>query len=258
VTPLAGHTQALGTVGLRPREGPASIPACFPPTAPAHSRYRLPMGGLHTIDPNGLVIIGGGGHGLVVGEAAALAAIALAGVMDDRADPPAACRGDHSMPWLGPIRAAERPWILGIGDVVARRVVLSRFKEIADRAATVIHPRAIVSPSALLGKGVYVGPGAILHSRARIGDHCIINSGSIVEHDCDIGENSHIAPGTVLGGAARVGYDTLIGLGSSVLPGVWIGDRCVVGAGALVLHNVADGSVVVGMPAKVLAPKARA
>lgn len=210
------------------------------------------MGGLHKIDPNGLVIIGGGGHGLVVGEAAALAGIALAGVMDDRADPPAACRGDHSMPWLGPIRAAERPWILGIGDVVARRVVLGRFGAILERSASVVHPQAMVSPSASLGRGVYVGPGAIIHSRARVGDHAIINSGAIVEHDCDIGVNSHVAPGTVLGGAARVGADSLVGLGSSVLPGVWIGDRCVVGAGALVLANLADGSVVVGVPAKAL------
>ncbi len=213
------------------------------------------MGGLHNIDPNGLVIIGGGGHGMVVGEAAALAGIALAGVMDDRTDPPAACRGDHSMPWLGPIRAAERPWILGIGDVVARRVVLARFAEILDRAATVVHPRAFVSPSALLGRGVYVGPGAIVHSRARIADHAIINSGAIVEHDCDIGANSHIAPGTVLGGAARVGADSLVGLGSAVLPGVWIGDRCVVGAGALVLTNIADASVVIGMPARAMGAK---
>lgn len=216
------------------------------------------MGGLHSIDPNGLVIIGGGGHALVVGEAAALAAIAVAGVMDDRADPPAACRGDHSMPWLGPIRAAERPWILGIGDVVARRVILGRFAPVHQRAATVVHPRAIVSPSATLGRGVYVGPGAIIHSRARVGDHAIINSGAIVEHDCDIGPNSHIAPGTTLGGAARVGTDSLVGLGSAVLPGVWIGDRCVVGAGALVLTNIADGSIVVGMPAKPMHPKAAA
>jgi sugar O-acyltransferase (sialic acid O-acetyltransferase NeuD family) len=213
------------------------------------------MGGLHNIDPNGLVVIGGGGHGLVVGEAAALAAIGVAGVMDDRADPPAACRGDHSMPWLGPIRPEQRPWILGIGDVLARRVILGRLASLLSRAASVIHPRAIVSPSAMIGRGVFVGPGAIIHSRARVGDHAIINSGAIVEHDCDIGENSHIAPGTVLGGAARVGKDSLVGLGSSVLPGIWIGDRCVVGAGALVLHNIPDGAVVVGLPARSIAPK---
>ena len=215
------------------------------------------MGGLHSIDPNGLVILGGGGHALVVGEAAALAHIAIAGVMDDRADPPAACRGDHSMPWLGPIRPEQRPWILGIGDVVARRVMLTRFTQVLERAATVVHPRAIVSPSAHLGRGVFVGPGAIVHSRATVADHCIINSGSIVEHDCDIGPNTHIAPGTTLGGACRVGPDSLVGLGSAVLPGVWIGERCVVGAGALVLRNIPDAAVVVGLPARAITPPAR-
>lgn len=213
------------------------------------------MGGLHSIDPNGLVIIGGGGHAVVVGEAAALAGIAVAGVMDDRTDPPAACRGDHSMPWLGAIRAADSPWVLGIGDVVARRVVLTRFKGILPRAATIVHPRAILSPSATLGKGVFVGPGAVIHSRAVIGDHAIINSGAIIEHDCEIGQNSHIAPGTILGGAARVGRDSLVGLGSAVLPGIWIGDHCVVGAGAVVLHNIDDNSIVVGLPAKPLVPR---
>jgi sugar O-acyltransferase (sialic acid O-acetyltransferase NeuD family) len=216
------------------------------------------MGGLHKIDPNGLIVIGGGGHGLVVGEAAALAGVAIAGVMDDRADPPAACRGDHSMPWLGPIRAERRPWVLGIGDVVARRVVLDRLREIGDRAATVVHPRAFVSPSATLGRGVFVGPGAVVHSRARVGDHAIINSSAVVEHDCDVGENSHIAPGSTLGGASRVGRDSLVGLGAAVLPGVWIGDGCVVGAGALVLHNIPDGLVVVGIPAKAMGPRVQA
>lgn len=206
----------------------------------------------HTIDPGGLVVFGGGGHGLVVGEAASLSGVSIAGVMDDRADPPAACRGEGAMPWLGPIRAPDGGWILGIGDVVARRVLLGRLGEIPGRAATVVHPAAFVSSSAVLGRGVFVGPGAVVHARARVGDHAIVNTGSVVEHDCDVGENSHIAPRVVLGGAARVGRDTLVGLGSSVLPGVWLGDGCVVGAGAVVLSNVADGLVVVGVPARVM------
>ncbi|MEZ6234618.1 MAG: acetyltransferase [Phycisphaerales bacterium] len=213
------------------------------------------MGGIHAIDPNGLVILGGGGHGLVVGEAAALCRVAVAGVMDDRADAPAACRGDHSMPWLGGIRAEGRSWILGIGDVVARRVLLERLGRedgaTLGRAVSVVHPRAFVSPSASIGRGVYIGPGAVVHARARVGDHAMINTGAIVEHDCEVGENAHVAPGTVMGGACRVGRDSLVGLGSAMLPGVAVGDGCVVGAGALVLRNVGDGEVVVGLPAAV-------
>lgn len=196
---------------------------------------------------HGLVLIGGGGHAMVVAEAAIASGAPIAGFLDD--DPAAGLGelaprlgGFEKIPDLQDARA-----IVAIGDVRRRAALIAK---LTAPAATVVHPSAIVSPSATLGRGVFIGPNAVVHARARIGDHAIVNTGAIVEHDCLIGLNTHIAPGVVMGGEARVGPDTLVGLGARLLPGTRVGARAVVGAGCVVLRAVGDDSRVVGVPAR--------
>ncbi len=200
-----------------------------------------------------LVILGGGGHALVVAEAAQAAGDALAGFLDDdpfaplwTGSPKAARLG--GMDGLELLRDPARAWIIGVGDLDVRRALIARLEGLPV-AACVVHPRASVSPSAMIGAGVFVGPGAVVHTRARVGDHAIINSGAIVEHECVIGANAHVAPGAALAGRASVGPDTLVGLGARVLPGVTIGARCVIGAGAVVVEDVPDERIAAGVPA---------
>ena len=96
---------------------------------------------------------------------------------------------------------------------------------------------------------MFVGPLAVVHARARIGNHAILNTASIVEHDCAIGINVHVAPSAALGGNVRVAFDTLVGLGAKLIPGSRVGARSVVGAGSVVLGAVGDDRTVVGVPA---------
>lgn len=198
-----------------------------------------------------LILIGGGGHGVVVGEAARETGLVVAGVHDDDSGC-AAARGPGAVPWLGPLAGfgGQGSWIMGLGDLPMRASVLARLASVG--AVGVVHPSAVVASSASVGAGVFVGPRGVVHSRARVGEHAIVNTGAIVEHDCEVGANAHLAPGSVLGGAAVVGSGTLVGLGAVVLPGVRVGSGCVVGAGAVVRRNVDDGAWVVGVPARVI------
>lgn len=204
------------------------------------------------------MLIGGGGHAVVVAEAALLSGWRLGGFVDDREDAQLA-DGSPAAWWLGPLSsweaAGERACILAVGGLALRRSLLTSLKLLPAQTGSVVHPAAVLSPSARVGAGVYVGPAAVVHSRAAVGDHAIINSAAIIEHDCRIGENSHIAPGAVLGGGVSVGHDTLVGLGARVLPGVRIGRECTVAAGAVVLSDVADGVTVAGVPALPTAPQ---
>jgi UDP-perosamine 4-acetyltransferase len=212
--------------------------------------------------PSRLVIVGGGGHALVVAEAATLAGLTVAGFLDD--NPGAAiASGSPSATRLGGLadaasvlRDAAREggagWIIALGELALRRRLIDGLaaEGLAARAANVVHPAAYVSPSARLGRGIFIGPQAAIHPRARIDDHAIINTAAVIEHDCIVGANTHIAPGAVLGGCARVGSDSLVGLGSRVLPGISIGDRCTIGAGAVVTAIVPDARTVAGIPAR--------
>ena len=53
-------------------------------------------------------------------------------------------------------------------------------------------------------------------------------------------------------GTIHVGEHTFVGYGVSILPGVNIGKRCVIGVGAIVTDDIPDGSVAVGVPARVI------
>jgi UDP-perosamine 4-acetyltransferase len=220
-------------------------------------------------EPLPLVLIGGGGHALVVAEAAHLAQLPIAGFLDDNpAAPLAAILIDLPHPFpvpahLGTLEATHqltgRHWIIATGDLAHRRSMLRALgtgRELIHSARAVIHPTAYISPSAVVGAGAFVGPKCVVQARARIGAHAIINSGAIVEHDCVIEENAHIAPGAALGGGVHVGHDTLVGLGARVLPLVRIGAGCVVGSGAVVTQHVSDHAKVVGVPARVLKKRA--
>ncbi|MBL8764651.1 MAG: NeuD/PglB/VioB family sugar acetyltransferase [Phycisphaerae bacterium] len=145
-------------------------------------------------------------------------------------------------------------WIAALGGLELRQTVIDRLERGSDalrrRAATVVHPSAWVSAAATIGQGVWVGPTAVIHTRANVHAHAIVNSGAIVEHECRVGPNTHLAPGSVLGGRVEIGEGSLIGLGARVLPNVKVGSGCTIGAGATVTRDVPDGATVMGTPAR--------
>ena len=197
-------------------------------------------------------MLGGGGHALVVVEAARLAGFDVLGLFDDARD--TAASRLLGLDWLGTLDQAsawrESPLFLAIGDLGVRRRVLARPPSGLTQAPVIAHPSAIVLASATLGPGAFVGPRAVVHSFAQVAPHATINTGAIVEHECRIGENAHIAPGAVLGGRVTIGPDTLVGLGSRVLPNLSVGAGSVIGGGAVVHRDVPDGVTVVGVPAR--------
>jgi acetyltransferase EpsM len=121
--------------------------------------------------------------------------------------------------------------------------------------ATIVHPRAVIAPSAGVGTGTVVMAAAVVNPDARIGDNCIVNTAAVVEHDCQIGNHVHISPGAILAGGVSVGTHAHIGAGATVLPGIQIGEGAIVGAGAVVLREVPAWGTVVGVPAKLIRAK---
>jgi UDP-perosamine 4-acetyltransferase len=203
-----------------------------------------------------VVLIGGGGHAVVVAEAARRQGVHVGRFLDD--DPLAPLSlGPVAAEHLGPLRSVAnlRDVLvhLAVGDLPLRRSLIDDIEAARLEARSVIDPGAVVMSSVVLGRGVFVAAGAVVQARAAVGDWCIVNTGAIVEHECVLGPNVHVAPGAVLAGRVRVGADTLIGMGSRVLPGVRIGAGCVVGAGAVVTGDVPAGATVVGVPARSLA-----
>src|SRR5438477_4175649 len=131
-----------------------------------------------------------------------------------------------------------------------------------------------------LGQGVYVARGAMVVGDVTLGDFSSVWYNAVLRGDINrivIGHHTNIQDGAVLHledelaclvgnyvtvghsaivHACTVGDETLVGMGSVILDGAVIGRQCLIGARALVTPRtqIPDGSLVLGMPAKVVRP----
>lgn len=144
-----------------------------------------------------------------------------------------------------PETSVNGPLIISIGSNKARKLISERYD---IEYTTAIHPKAIISPTVIIGKGVVIMPGAIVQSDVRIGKHCIINTGASVDHECIIGDFAHISPHATLCGNVHIGEGSCIGAGAILIPGVKIGRWCTIGAGSVVIHDIPDNTTAVGNP----------
>lgn len=83
-----------------------------------------------------------------------------------------------------------------------------------------------------------------------IGDGTKLDALVHVAHNCTIGRNCELTAGTVIGGSTTVGDMCWTGLNSTLKNKIKIGNNVIVASGASVIHDVPDGDIVAGVPAK--------
>jgi UDP-perosamine 4-acetyltransferase len=212
-----------------------------------------------------LVIVGAGGHGKVVLDifrARDDARVRVIGFLD--ADPSLIGTTVGGLPVLGPIHHISklkqqkvRAAVVAIGDNRARQSYARHLTDEGIELTNAIHPSAVVSASARVGRNVVIAAGAIVCAEATIGDSTILNTACVIDHECEIGAAVHACPAAALAGRVRVGEGALIGTGARVIPCMTIGEHATVGAGAVVIHDIPAGVTAVGVPARVTRIAAR-
>ncbi|MBX2819383.1 MAG: acetyltransferase [Rhodothermaceae bacterium] len=202
-----------------------------------------------------IIVLGGGGHARVVIDALLACNEQVLGFVD--ADPDKTdvegLRRLGQVEYIAETYRSDKVLLANgfgsIGMPGARLTYFEKYKQWGFQFISVIHPRAIVSPSTTLEEGVQVMAGAIIQPGVSVGENSIINTGASVDHDCTIGSHVHVAPRATLSGTVRVGDCAHIGTGAVVIQGIDIGAESMVGAGSVVVKDVEKGSTVLGNPA---------
>jgi phenylacetic acid degradation protein/carnitine operon protein CaiE len=123
-----------------------------------------------------------------------------------------------------------------------------------------VHPQASVTGNVIIGRNVYIGPGASL--RGDWGS-ILIEDGCNVQENCTIHMfpgltvhlkgNAHIGHGAIIHGAL-IGKDCLVGMNSVIMDNVEIGDECIIGALTFIKadEKIPRRSLLAGNPGKII------
>lgn len=203
-----------------------------------------------------IIIIGAGDGGRVISELIKQqGGFKLAGFLDDNKELQGRLVNGYKVigrvAHLNKFRGMQFVVSVG-GDLKARSRIFQSAVKAGLEPVSLVHKAAIVDKTANIGKGSIILARCVVGPFAKIGENVFLFSGTIIEHDDFIESNVYASPGVCLAGKVRVGKNTFLGIRSCVVQGVKIGSNVIVGAGSVVLKDVADNTVVAGIPAKVL------
>ncbi|MGI6733216.1 MAG: 2,3,4,5-tetrahydropyridine-2,6-dicarboxylate N-acetyltransferase [Anaerovoracaceae bacterium] len=123
-----------------------------------------------------------------------------------------------------------------------------------------VEPGAIIRSPVTIGDHAVIMMGAVINIGASIGRNTMIDMNAVLGARATVGENCHIGAGAVLAGVLEplsqdpvvIEDDVLVGANAVILEGTRVGKGAVVAAGAIVISDVPAGTMVAGVPAKVI------
>ncbi|MCE3202847.1 acetyltransferase [Paenibacillus sonchi] len=201
-----------------------------------------------------LLILGAGGHGKVVAEAAMLTrqwdrisfldndntlnnvvGVPVIGVFDSYLEH----KKNYSHAFVA------------LGNNKNRLMWLAKLEKVGFEIPIIIHPNSILSKFCQVDYGTVVLAGVVVNANANIGKGCILNTSSTIDHDCLIGKGVHISPGVNVSGTVTINDCTWLGVGAKISNNIIIGSNVVVAAGAVVISDIPDSVMIAGVPAQI-------
>lgn len=164
-----------------------------------------------------VIIVGAGGHGRVVIDAAlSNSQLKIIGFLDD-----SEVEAILGVAKLGEISDIEKfkgyKFHIAIGNNRFRRKLSEKIG--IENLITIIHPNSYIARDSKIGKGCYIGANSVINSGSKLGNSVIVNTGSIIEHDCMLGDYSHLSYRSLLGSGVTVKEEIYIEMGEIVKRG---------------------------------------
>ncbi|WP_083251704.1 MULTISPECIES: acetyltransferase [Pseudomonas] len=188
-----------------------------------------------------LLILGAGGHGKAVAEAAQLSAAWDEIVfVDDRWPALTHVAGFTVVASLQTLEQVCRPGdsaIAAVGNNALRERWLAQVRRLGIVVATVVHPHASVSSTAEIGEGCAVMALAMVGVDALLGEGVIINAHATVDHDACVEAYGHLGVGVHLAGGVTVGARAWLQAGCVAGYGVRVAAGVVMEPGRALMHE---------------------
>ena len=140
---------------------------------------------------------------------------------------------------------------IGVGGNLLNRYKLYSWLDKIINPVNIIHPSAVISKRAKIGKGNVIEAFTKLCNGSEVNNHCLIQSFSSVSHDQIIANNVMIACNVSLAGKT-IGEHSIIAEGSSIGFKKNVGQNCLLMDGAVLTKDMPDNTVGYGNPAKII------
>lgn len=206
----------------------------------------------HTNTNDKLIIIGASGHGKVIADIAIKMNIWRTILFLDDNESLTTAMG---IKVIGKTDAAfiykdNADFFVAIGNNETRKQFQKKLENDGLNLAILIHPSSVIGTDVTIGAGTSVMAGAVINNSSKIGKGCIVNTNSSIDHDNIIGDFVHISPGVTLSGSVTIDKESWIGIGSVISNNINICRGCIVGAGAVVVKDIVEPGIYVGVPAR--------
>tara|TARA_B100000579_G_scaffold352723_1_gene307210 strand:+ start:30880 stop:31521 length:642 start_codon:yes stop_codon:yes gene_type:complete len=208
-------------------------------------------------DMNNLLILGAGGHGMVVAELALLSGLYRnIAFLDDHIKNRSTTQlgqkiiGEFNSFNDNKLKLEYQEAIVAIGDSGMRVLKTKELIKEGFKVPILKHPTSSISPNSSIERGCVFMANSSIQAGCEIGLSCIINTSASFDHFGVMEEGVHLCPGVHVAGNVHIGQNTWIGIGSSVIQNIKIGDLVTVGAGSVVINDLENNNTYFGIPAK--------
>ena len=167
-----------------------------------------------------LLILGAGGHGRSVAESAKLSDKWSDIIFADDSWPIHSSVAEYEIvcdiQGLDTLEIDNLFAIAAVGNNQRREQWHSRLAALNIAQASIIHPHAIISPTARIGQGVAIMAGCVVGTNTNIADGVILNIGTLIDHDVSVEKYAHLSVGVKVAGGKDITEYSFLEVGSII------------------------------------------